>query len=108
MGRVECPERSRVGTVAVDYSKALNATLIHPLRAFADGSGRVYVVFGGVKGKRSIASFSAEDIERLAHPKPFAPLVLHYDPTIPTRTLLALVTRNMIPSEWFKELEEES
>ncbi len=86
----------------IDYAKAVGGRPIFPLRAWTDASQRVYVAFAAHGGKLFAASFSRRDLARLLKVRETTHIPLSKDPTMPTRTLLDLVTRSLIPSGWFK------
>lgn len=83
-----------------NYARALGGRLIHPLHAWTDASQRVHVAFAALGGDVFTASFSREDLARLLRVRETRQVRLSGDPTCPTRTLLDLLTRNLIPSKW--------
>lgn len=87
----------------INYAKTLGARPIFPLHAWTDASQRVYIAFAAHGGRLFAASFSRGDLARLSKVRETRQLALSKDPTMPTRTLLDLTTRSLIPSGWFKE-----
>lgn len=89
----------------INYARTLGAQLIHPLHAWTDGSRRVHVAFAALGGEVFAASFSRRDMARMLRVRETRQIRLSGDPTCPTRTLLDLLTRNLIPSGWFTKEE---
>ena len=110
MNRKEVARAYRTGAPLPppDYAKALGGHQAHVLRFWADpGGGRVFVAFAEMGGRIAVASFSHDDLQRMLVAQPFAlSEETALDPTAGQRVILDLLTRNMLPSRWRRDIEE--
>jgi len=65
------------------------------------------VAFAEFGGRVAVASFSHKDLERMLRTQAFAlSEETGIDPTATQRVILDLLTRNMLPSRWRRDIEE--
>ena len=90
----------------VDAAKALSASRVHPLYAWADASGWVHVVMMGKRGRKQLASFNRAGLVRLARMIAFTTIEMDFNEDIKPTDLVDIVTRNVVPSKWLSKMEE--
>ena len=116
MGAVATPNRRNVARAyragaplpPPDYAKALGGHQAYALRFWSDpGGDRTFIAFAEHGGRVSVASLSNSDLRRMLSARPFTRShETERDPTAGPRVILDLLTRNMLPSRWRREIEE--